>query len=158
MWHHAGKYQFDEWIQPTRHFESPESKRRMFNLLDISGILQHQNIERFQPRLATDEEILSSDDKDIKFILWDAIRYDGFVEGKDTRIGYNWRFNGLEHMMMLAIEKNPDPCYSVPKQHVCGSLEDAKKFIDEQQCSAVIKNLSGTWALGKTKDELFLEQ
>ncbi len=28
-----------DWIQPTRHFESPESKRRLQNLLDVSGLL-----------------------------------------------------------------------------------------------------------------------
>ena len=39
MWHHGGKYTWSEWIQPTRHFESPESKRRLHNLLDVSGLL-----------------------------------------------------------------------------------------------------------------------
>ncbi|KAM3571781.1 hypothetical protein VYU27_006185 [Nannochloropsis oceanica] len=55
MWHHGGKYAWNEWIQPTRHFESPESKRRLHNLLDASGLLE--KLVRIPPRLATVEEI-----------------------------------------------------------------------------------------------------
>ncbi|EWM27914.1 histone deacetylase superfamily protein [Nannochloropsis gaditana] len=55
MWHHAGKYTWNEWIQPTRHFESPESKRRLHNLLDASGLLDC--LVRVPPRLASVEEL-----------------------------------------------------------------------------------------------------
>ena len=35
--------------------------------------------------------VLEADAKDVKFILWDVIRFDGFTKGEDTRVGYNWR-------------------------------------------------------------------
>ena len=57
------------------------------------------------------KEVLEADSESIRFVFWDAIRYDGFARGVDDRIGYNWRYNGIQHMMMLAMEKNP-PCYS----------------------------------------------
>lgn len=55
MWHHAGKFTFSKWIQPVRHFESPESKRRFHNLLDLSGLLDR--LVRLKPREATEEEV-----------------------------------------------------------------------------------------------------
>lgn len=56
MWHHAGKYVFDEWTQPTRHFENPETKRRLHNLLDLSGLTDQMTVVK--PRIASEEELL----------------------------------------------------------------------------------------------------
>ena len=41
-------------------------------------------------------------------MLFDSIRYDGFVEGKDNRLDKSC-YNGIEHMVMLA--KVEDPCF-----------------------------------------------
>ena len=97
--------------------------------------------------------ILEADGQDIRFIFWDVMRYDGFITGEDTRIGYNWRYNGLEHMMMLAIEKNPTPCYDILRAEMVGSIEQLNTAI-KNYSAAVIKSLSSTWANGKTKDEI----
>jgi hypothetical protein len=91
--------------------------------------------------------------EDIRFVIWDAVRYDGFVQGADTRIGYNWRYNGIEHMMMLAMEKNPKPCYTVTRAELVGSAEQLAETVRlHQQC--VIKSLAGTWSQGPTTEEI----
>ena len=46
---------------------------------------------------------------------WDVIRFDGFTKGEDTRVGYNWRHNGIEHMQILAIDKNKKKFYILIK-------------------------------------------
>jgi len=104
-----------------------------------------------------DDVVLAAKPENIRFILWDAIRYDGFVEGKDNRIGYNWRFNGLEHMMFLAVDKNPTPCYRAAEHKMVGTVEEAEAYAKEIKNPIVIKNLSGTWANGKTKNELIIQ-
>ena len=45
----------DLWYQPEEHVESPESKRRMRNLLDVAGILD--KVAMVAPRAATEDEI-----------------------------------------------------------------------------------------------------
>lgn len=105
-----------------------------------------------------DEEILAAPKDSVRYILWDAIRYDGFVEGKDNRIGYNWRFNGLEHMMMLAIEKNPDPIYAAVQHKVTRDLKEVEQFMSDNKCDVVVKELSGTWRSGPSEHELLLRQ
>lgn len=115
-------------------------------------------VKDHKPVDVSSEEILSADVNDVKFVLWDAIRYDGFIQGKDNRIGYNWRANGLEHMMMLAIEKNPQPCYSMPANRVCANLDEIRKFAESNNCDVVVKNLSGTWRSGITTEELIFRK
>ena len=104
------------------------------------------------------QEIIDADPNTVKFILWDAIRYDGFVNGTDTRIGYNWRYNGLEHMMFLAVEHNPYPCYTLPESKACADIAQIKQFQNDIDCDVVIKNLSGTWQSGTTTSELILRK
>lgn len=115
-------------------------------------------VKDHQPVDSTEQEIMEANISDIKFVLWDAIRYDGFMDGKDNRIGYNWRANGLEHMMMLAIESNPNPCYSMPSNRVCNSLEEVLEFCNGNNCDAIVKNLSGTWRGGETNQELIFRK
>jgi acetoin utilization deacetylase AcuC-like enzyme len=43
-------------VEPDRHVESPETKRRFKSLLDVSGLLAR--LEPIAPRLATEDEIL----------------------------------------------------------------------------------------------------
>ncbi|MGZ0703084.1 class II histone deacetylase [Pseudomonas piscis] len=60
MWHstgnHAGLFAPGLQIQPGLHFENPESKRRLKNLLDISGITEQLLLVK--PKAATDEQLL----------------------------------------------------------------------------------------------------
>ena len=98
-------------------------------------------------------KVLEADVEDIRFIFWDVIRYDGFIVGKDTRIGYNWRYNGLEHMMMLAYAKNPQPCYDILKAEMVGSKEQLDTAI-KNYSKAVIKSLEDTWTTGESDGEI----
>jgi len=102
-------------------------------------------------------KVLEADIEDIRFIFWDVIRYDGFVHGEDTRIGYNWRYNGLEHMMMLAYAKNPEPCYDILKAEMVGSKEQLESTI-KNYSKAVIKSLDSTWSDGSTENEIIFSQ
>ena len=99
------------------------------------------------------DKVLEADAEDIRFIFWDVIRYDGFITGKDTRIGYNWRYNGLEHMMMLAIEKNKTPCYDILKAEMVGSQEQLSTAM-KNYSRAVIKALDDTWSNGESDGEI----
>ncbi|CAM9898010.1 unnamed protein product [Sphacelaria rigidula] len=42
-------------MQPCRHWEHPETKRRLHNLISASGMLEQLDI--VQPRQATEEEL-----------------------------------------------------------------------------------------------------
>lgn len=102
-------------------------------------------------------KVLEADIEDIRFIFWDVIRYDGFISGKDNRIGYNWRYNGLEHMMMLAYAKNPQPCYDILKAEMIGSKEQLNTAI-KNYSNAVIKSLDDTWSAGESDGEIISSQ
>lgn len=59
MWHDnghaAGFLPSGGWLQPAEHVESPESKRRLKNLLDYSGLTAR--LVAIEPRPATDDEL-----------------------------------------------------------------------------------------------------
>ncbi len=61
FWHHtgasAGPLPYGLTIQPDAHPESPATKRRLFGLLEVSGLLAR--LVRIEPRLATEEELRS---------------------------------------------------------------------------------------------------
>jgi len=99
------------------------------------------------------DKVIAADPTCIRFTLWDVIRYDGFIAGEDTRIGYNWRYNGLEHMMMLAMDKNPTPCYNMLKADMVGSADQLEAAINNYS-KAVIKSLDSTWATGTSPYEI----
>lgn len=104
---------------------------------------------------ASDEEILNSEPEQIKFILWDVVKYEGFVKGIDNQLGYNWRFNGLEHMMYLAVEKNPTPCYAPILQAVIGDLTQIQEFVEKMD-GGIIKSFEGAWIAGPNPNELIV--
>lgn len=60
MWHNtgnlAGPLPFGNPVQPFEHSDDPETKRRLRNLLEVSGLLKQ--LTPIEPREATDEEIL----------------------------------------------------------------------------------------------------
>lgn len=45
MWHDTsgfcGAARANQWVQPEEHYESPEAKRRIRNLVEVSGLLPH---------------------------------------------------------------------------------------------------------------------
>lgn len=102
------------------------------------------------------QQVLDADPTKIKFTFWDAIRYDGFVDGKDTRIGYNWRYNGLEHMMMLSAANVTNPCYAMLRAEMVGSMEQLENTIKGYKNGYVLKELSGTWEQGPTLNEIII--
>ncbi|HVW70587.1 MAG TPA: class II histone deacetylase [Steroidobacteraceae bacterium] len=59
-WHNTGNFALVApygWpVQPGQHAEAPETKRRLRNLLDVSGLLKH--LTQIPPRMARDDEIL----------------------------------------------------------------------------------------------------
>lgn len=59
MWYDFGSYAtvFNDYrfIQPGTHPETPESKRRIFNLLDASGLLSQ--LELIKPHYASRDEL-----------------------------------------------------------------------------------------------------
>ena len=60
MWHDTGNYAgpmpFGNPVQPSTHAENPETKRRLRNLLEVSGLIEQFHL--IKPRMATESEIL----------------------------------------------------------------------------------------------------
>ena len=54
MWHDTGSGSGVN-IEPGEHFENPETKRRMKNLMDLSGMTD--KLVRLDPRMATEDEL-----------------------------------------------------------------------------------------------------
>ena len=54
MWHDTGSGAATN-VEPGEHFENPDTKRRMKNLMDLSGITDQ--LVRLEPRLATEDEL-----------------------------------------------------------------------------------------------------
>ncbi|SDJ36908.1 class II histone deacetylase [Lutimaribacter saemankumensis] len=59
-WHDTGRYNM-LWapslsVQPGQHVENEETKRRFYNLLEVSQLAEH--VTRIRPRPATDKELL----------------------------------------------------------------------------------------------------
>ena len=59
LWHNTGNaamfYPSSLTVQPGEHAENPETKRRMKNLLEVSGLTDH--LVSLKPRPATDDEL-----------------------------------------------------------------------------------------------------
>ncbi|GFR46729.1 hypothetical protein Agub_g8352 [Astrephomene gubernaculifera] len=56
FWHNAGHLQsFSKSIEPWRHWENPETKRRFHNLVAVSGLMD--KLVHLKPRPATEEEL-----------------------------------------------------------------------------------------------------
>lgn len=85
-----------------------------------------------------------------KFVLFDSIRYDGFVEGSDNRLGYNWRYNGIEQMWFLS--KIDNPPWVCPEYMTVASIADMKKEVTKLGKSCYLRSPSGTWHDGVTTD------
>ncbi len=66
MWHNTGNYAgvlpYGNPVQPGEHFESPESKRRLRNLLEVSGLLS--DLQGIEAHSATEEQILQFHSKE----------------------------------------------------------------------------------------------
>tara|TARA_B100000900_G_scaffold135565_1_gene114777 strand:+ start:3680 stop:4657 length:978 start_codon:yes stop_codon:yes gene_type:complete len=102
------------------------------------------------------KEVLEAEGNLIRFTFWDAIRYDGFARGYDDRMGYNWRYNGIQHMMMLAAEKTKKPCYSAIPVSMVGSQEQLENTVKQLNNKCVVKQLDGIWQHGETEQEIIV--
>jgi len=71
FWHdtgnYAGSHKPGEFLQPGKHPESPETKRRFKSLIDVSSF-KHDLIH-LEPRKATVEELLVSSAKEAGLIV-----------------------------------------------------------------------------------------
>lgn len=104
---------------------------------------------------APSQYILSADPDNVRFVLWDSLRYDyGYINGEDNRIGYNWRFNGLEHMMLLAHPLNTKPCYQLPEYQMVSNIDDATTYSNDLGTDIIVKSLSGTWRAGADSNQV----
>lgn len=56
MWHDTGNLRGNEWLEPTEHWENTATKRRLHNLVNISGLIDH--LHPVKARHATREEII----------------------------------------------------------------------------------------------------
>jgi hypothetical protein len=57
MWHDPGNMSFSPLMQPIEHWEGADSKRRFYNLLVVSGLIE--KLHKIRARVATREELLS---------------------------------------------------------------------------------------------------
>jgi len=87
-----------------------------------------------------------------KFILFDSIRYDGFVEGSDNRLGYNWRFNGIEQMWFLSKIPKDEAIFNLPIYNVVYNVQDMKKEVAKLGKSCYLRSPSGTWHTGESAE------
>lgn len=55
MWHNPGNMPGNQWLEPTEHWENQHTKKRMHNLIAISGLLDH--LTHIKSRAASKEEI-----------------------------------------------------------------------------------------------------
>jgi acetoin utilization deacetylase AcuC-like enzyme len=66
MWHDtgtgAGPLSAGGLVEPGEHFENPAPKRRFYNLLAVSGVLD--DLEAIKPRLATNDELAAFHSRD----------------------------------------------------------------------------------------------
>jgi acetoin utilization deacetylase AcuC-like enzyme len=55
MWHDPGNQAITKWVEPTEHWENPHTKRRMHNLVIISGL--YDRLIKIRARKASEAEI-----------------------------------------------------------------------------------------------------
>ena len=96
----AGNYMPESWTVWDTQFKNLVQGQN--TVLDGHAVVVDENNNIIE---TNDEKVLEAEPEDIRFVFWDVIRYDGFIRGIDDRMGYNWRYNGLNHMMFL--EKYP---------------------------------------------------
>ena len=80
MWHDTGSGAAAN-IEPDEHFENPDTKRRMKNLLDLSGLTD--KLVRLDPRMATEDDFRGG----IAYLASDLSRY---VTGQILRVDGGW--------------------------------------------------------------------
>ena len=60
LWHHTGNHAdyipYGYPVEPLNHSESPDAKRRIKNLLEVSGL--YEKLFKISPRKATKDEVL----------------------------------------------------------------------------------------------------
>ena len=60
LWHHTGNHAdfvpYGGFVEPLQHAESPDTKRRIKSLMEVSGL--YEELIKIKPRPASKEEIL----------------------------------------------------------------------------------------------------
>ena len=82
------------------------------------------------------------------FVLFDVVRYDGFLKGTDNRVMYNWRYNGLDYMYAVAVKPDMTPCYSLAPTQIVNSWRDAKLARNKLGTDVIVKHLESEWTNG----------
>jgi len=72
-------------VQPGEHAESPETKRRLRSLLEVSGVMDH--LVQLAPRPATEDEVLRYHTRDYIESLKTMSAADGGMAGEGTPFG-----------------------------------------------------------------------
>lgn len=83
-----------------------------------------------------------------KFVLFDVVRYDGFLKGTDNRVMYNWRFNGLDYMYSLCVTPEMSPSYMVVPSQVVNNWREVKLAKMKIKSDVIVKNLESEWMSG----------
>lgn len=130
---------------------------------DFSRLAQEGNVSIEGCILKVDESGICEEQPDsfedvpkenIKFIMWDIIKNDRFFEGEDTRLGYNWRMNGIHHMMLLAAQADVTPIYDVPVQVPVKTKEEVLNVLSEKMC--IVKSMSSFWKAGTNEQQVHI--
>ncbi|WP_425450406.1 class II histone deacetylase [Virgifigura deserti] len=100
MWHDTGSAGLfvpsTGYIQPASHVEHPESKRRIRNLMEVTGLIER--LEIIQPRSATREEVLRYHTAD----YIDRLEAMSEADGGDAGIGTPFAHGGFEIALLSA--------------------------------------------------------
>ncbi len=86
------------------------------------------------------------------FILYDSIRYDGFVEGHDNRLGFNWRFNGINQLWFMSKMDRSKCIFQMPMFTAVPDIETMKKEVTKLGKPCYLRSPSGIWQNGVTSE------
>ena len=133
----------------------------------FSDLAQNQSIVFDTVLIKNYDEIVDLDYSDDKleieygkehFVIFDVIRYDGFLKGLDNRILYNWRYNSIDHMTYLARDLNPSIDYSIITSKVVKNWDEVNEALIELGRDMVLKNLESVWMGGNNPEHLLLHK
>ena len=87
-----------------------------------------------------------------QFILYDSIRYDGFVEGKDNRLGFNWRFNGIQQLWYMSKMDRENSIFKMPMFTAVPDLAQMKEEVTKLGKPCYLRSPSGIWKDGPSNE------
>jgi acetoin utilization deacetylase AcuC-like enzyme len=100
MWHDTGRHTAPppdrKWIEAWEHFENPDTKRRIRNLVEVSGLLD--DLVSLKPRAATVNEVLRFHTPDYV----ESIRRMSDAEGGNAGDGTPFSYGAFEIALLAA--------------------------------------------------------